>query len=109
MFVFSINRLGLNVNYITYVLGAAIALISIFYYATGKARREAVFIVVFLSVISINFLNYGKVFGVDSLTSYLNNSAVSYASILVTVVGGLLLTAMLLFFLYMYRLPNKEQ
>ena len=108
LFVFSISRLGLSINYVTYALAAAIALISILYYVTGKARREAIFITVFLSVISINFLNYGKVFGTESLTAYLNNSTVSYASILVTIVGGTLLTVMLLFFLYMYRLPDKE-
>jgi cytochrome d ubiquinol oxidase subunit II len=108
LFIFSISRLGLRINYITYIIAAVIALTSIVYYVTGKARREIIFVVVFLSVISINFLNYGKVFGTKSLTAYLNNSAVSSASILVTVVGGALLTAMLLFFLYMYRLPDKE-
>ncbi len=108
LFVFSISHLGLNVNYLTYILAAAIAAVSIFYYMTGKARREIIFIVAFLSVISINFLNYGKVFGTQSLTSYLNNSAVASAGILVTIVGGFLLTAMLIFFLYMYKLPEKE-
>ncbi|MCL4376169.1 hypothetical protein M1558_01605 [Candidatus Parvarchaeota archaeon] len=108
LFVFSISRLNLNVNYITYALAAAIALVSILYYLTGKARREIVFIAAFLSIISINFLNYGKVFGTQSLTLYLNNSAVAFAGILITIIGGVLLTAMLIFFLYMYRLPDKE-
>ncbi len=108
LFIFSISHLGLSVNYLTYALAVAIALISAIYYATGKMRREVIFIAAFLSIISINFLNYGKVFGTESLTAYLNNSAVSYASILVTIVGGALLTAMLIFFIYMYRLPNRE-
>ncbi len=108
LFVFSISRLNLNVNYITYALAAAIALVSIIYYLTGKARREIVFIAAFLSIISINFLNYGKVFGTKSLTTYLNNSAVAFAGILVTIVGGVLLTGMLLFFLYMYKLPDGQ-
>jgi hypothetical protein len=83
-------------------------LVSILYYVTGRTRREVIFIAAFLSVLSVNFLNYAKVFGTKSLYSYLNNSAVSSASILVTLIGGTLLTAMLLFFFYMYKLPDKE-
>ena len=108
LFVFSISNLGLSINYITYALAAAIALVSILYYLTGKARREIVFIAVFLSIISINFLNYGKVFGTESLTIYLNNSAVAFAGVIVTVIGGVLLTAMLVFFFYMYKLPDNQ-
>ncbi|MCL4398752.1 MAG: hypothetical protein M1322_04070 [Candidatus Parvarchaeota archaeon] len=108
LFILSIRGLGLNTNYVTYLLAVAIALVSILYYVTGRTRREVIFIAAFLSVLSVNFLNYAKVFGTKSLYSYLNNSAVSSASILVTLIGGTLLTAMLLFFFYMYKLPDKE-
>lgn len=106
--IISMRGLSLSVNYISYVIAAVIALVSIVYYFTGKTRREIIFIAVFASVLSINFLNYGKVFGTQSLYTYLNNSAVSSAAILVTLVGGALLTAMLVFFLYMYKLPDKS-
>ena len=109
LFIFSMNHLNLDMDYITYILAGVIALISIVYYITGKARREVVFVTAFISILSINLLNYGKVFGTKSLYSYLNNSAVSSASVLVTIVGGALLTAMLLFFLYMYKLPDNEK
>ena len=108
LFIYSMHGLNLNINYITYIIAAAIAAVSIVYFITGKTRREAIFVAAFLSVISINFLNYGKVFGTKSLYTYLNNSALSYASVLVTIVGGVILTAMLIFFLYMYKLPEDK-
>ncbi|MCW1301975.1 MAG: hypothetical protein OH316_02475, partial [Candidatus Parvarchaeota archaeon] len=93
---FSMRGLGIFFNYISYMLAVIIVLISIIYFLTGKMRRELIFIVFFLSVLSINLLNYGKVFGTHDLQAYLNNSAVSSASFIVTIIGGFILTGMLL-------------
>lgn len=109
VFILSMRALNLTTNYITYILAAVIFALSVLYYLTGKARREMIFIAVFLSILSINLLNYGKVFGERALASYLNNSAVSSAALGVTAAGGALLTALLLFFLYMYRRPDNKE
>lgn len=108
IFVLSMQGLGLYVNYITYILAAAVAAISVMYLITGKSRREAILITAFLSVLSINLLNYGKVFGTLSLSSFINNSAVNSAGLIVTIIGGILLTIMLVFFLYMYKRPETN-
>ncbi|MEM0143162.1 MAG: hypothetical protein QXL94_04325 [Candidatus Parvarchaeum sp.] len=105
---FSMKGLGIFFNYISYTLAVIIVLISIIYFLTGKMRRELIFIVLFLSVLSINLLNYGKVFGTHDLQAYLNNSAVSSAGLIVTIIGGTILTGMLLFFLYMYKRPEVK-
>ncbi len=107
IFVLSMSRLGLSVNYITYILAVAIAAVSLIYYTVGKARREVIFIAAFASILSINMLNYGKVFGTLSLSSFLNNSAVSSAGLAITIIGGVLLVIMLSFFLYMYKKPEN--
>jgi cytochrome d ubiquinol oxidase subunit II len=106
LFIISMSALGMIVNYVTYIIAVAIAFTSLLYFLTGKSRREPIFVLIFLSVLSINILNYGRIFGTRSLYSFLNNSAVSSASLAVTIVGGLLLTAMLIFFLYMYKRPD---
>ena len=108
IFILSMNNLGILTNYFTYLIAGAITAVSLVYYFTNKSRREIIFFLFFIAVFSINVINYGKVFGTKILSSFLNNSAVSSAGLVVTIVGGVILTAMLAFFLYMYKRPDQK-
>ncbi len=108
LIILSMKGLGISINYITYLLAAVLLAIPLVYYVTGKSKRELIFIVLFLSVFSINLLNYNIIFRTHSLSSFLNNSAVSSAGLAVTIVGGVLLASMLLFFFYMYKRPDSK-
>ncbi len=65
---------------------------------------------VFLAVLFVNITRYPYVFGVQAnILSYLNNSAISYFILLITVIGGALLVVSLFLFVWISYLRGNGQ
>ena len=107
--IYSFYKLDFYINYLIYIDALLIFLISLSYYLFNFSKKYIIFLINSLSFFLIEILNYGKIFGTQSLINYLNTSPVLPASFIVTILGGTLLLILLTLFIYMFTRPSHGE